>query len=202
MVSCSGSAPVIEELQWRILNRDDGSLRYEEISVFLRVSDIDGAEDPALITISAGDTGLIWRFPQEDWEREVQDGSEWLGLPGIVPLSGFRMPDVLYTLRLEDLAGKSNEISFRPDPDRSGLDQIVWPEAELTDGVLKLSGPYQEGFLILRDSEFKSLNTVSAGTGTVVNLSEAVSWELWFSEKDTSAGFRLGPYPISESDTE
>lgn len=199
LLSCSGSAPVIEELQWRVLNRDDGTNRFEEISVFLRVSDLDGAEDPALITISAGDTGLVWRFPEEDWIREVEDGTEWLGLHGIIPVSGFRLPDAQYTLRLEDLAGKSSEIKFRPDPDRLQLEQIVWPEAELNNGVLKLSGPYQVGFLILRDNEYKSLNTVSASTGTVFNFPEAEWWELWFSEKDISGGFRLGPYPVSGS---
>lgn len=201
LISCSGSAPVIDELQWRVLNRDNGSNRFEEISLFLRVSDLDGDEDPALITVSAGDTGLIWRFPEEDWIREIQDGSEWLGLPGIIPLSGFRLPDALYTLRLEDLAGKSSEIRFRPDPDRLPLEQLDWPEAEISNGVLKLRGPYREGILIFRDSELKSLKMVSALTGTEIDFPEAAWWELWISEKDISGGFRLGPYPVSESNT-
>lgn len=201
LISCSGSAPVVEELHWRVLNRDDGFSRFEEISIFLRVSDLDGEEDPAMITVSAADTGLVWRFPEEDWIREMQDGSEWLGLPGIIPLSGFRMPDALYTLRLEDLAGKSSEISFRPDPDRFQLDQLDWPVAELDNGVLKLSGPYLKGFLIYRDIESQSLNVVSAVSGTEIDFPDAAWWELWFSEKDISSGFRLGPYPISGSDT-
>ena len=58
MFSCSGTSPVIDDIQWRILYRDDGQNRYEELSMFVRVSDPDGSEDPALITVSAGTTGL------------------------------------------------------------------------------------------------------------------------------------------------
>lgn len=202
MYSCSGTAPVIEDIQWRVLYRDDGQNRYEELSMFVRVSDPDGAEDPALITISAGSTGLIWRFPAEEWISGSQDGVEWLGLPAMIPLYGFRLPDTLYTLRLEDLAGRSDELTFRPDPDRPSIENLEWPEAELQNNTLLLDGPYDSGSLILRDDQFKPVGIQQVSSGSELSNTEAIWWEIWIPLNDITGGFRIGPYPVSAQETE
>ncbi len=202
MYSCSGTAPVIEDIQWRVLYRDDGQNRYEELSMFIRVSDPDGAEDPALITVSAGSTGLIWRFPAEEWISGSQDGVEWLGLPAMIPLYRFRLPDTLYTLRLEDLAGRSDETTFRPDPDRPSIENLVWPEAELLNDTLLLDGPYDSGSLILRNDQFKRVGVQQVSSGFELSDTEAIWWELWIPLNDISGGFRLGPYPVSVPEAE
>ena len=203
MISCSGTAPVIENLQWRVLYRDDGQHRYEELSVFLRISDSDGPQDPALITITAGNGGLNWRFTSDEWISQSVNGQEWLGLPGIIPLNGFRLPDALYTISLEDLAGRTDKRTFRPDPDRLTDANLNWPAAVLHDGILQLEGPYHSGILILRDDEFNPLETIPVNNRSSVSGNGAVWWELWISLENTSGGFRLGPYPfLSVLDTE
>ncbi|MCK5250348.1 MAG: hypothetical protein KAJ98_10320 [Spirochaetaceae bacterium] len=202
LFSCSGTSPVIDEIQWRVLYRDDGQNRYEELSMFIRVSDPDGSEDPALITVSAGTTGLVWRFPVEEWISGTRDGAEWWGLPSMIPLFGFRLPDTLYTLRLEDLAGRSDEITFRPDPNRPSIENLKWPEVLLQNDTLLLEGPYESGSMILRDGQFNSVGVQLVSTGYRINDEEAVWWELWFPLNDTSGGFRLGPYPVSIPEAE
>jgi hypothetical protein len=202
LISCSGSAPVIEEVKWRVLYRDDGTNRFEELSMFLRISDTDGTEDPAIITVSAGNTGLLWRFPAEEWISHSQDGAEWLGLPGMIPLYEFRLPDALYTLRLEDLAGRSSEVTFRPDPERPQLGDLEWPDAEIRDGTLVLQGPHESAYLILRDEELNPVDVISVTRGSEIGETEAIWWELWISLDEFSNGFRLGPYLLSISDTE
>ena len=201
LFSCSGTAPVIEDIKWRVLYRDDGFHRYEELSVFLRVSDSDGPGDIAQITVTAGDSGLVWYFSRDEWIPGTVGGTEWQGLPGMIPLEGFRMPDTLYTLKLEDLAGRSDERTFRPTPGRPLADQIVWPEVRLEDDVLYLEESFTQGMMILRDENLNKIEVRQVHDGSKVNGGEAFWWELWISLEDTSGGFRLGPYPylVSES---
>jgi len=197
MISCSGTAPVIDDVKWRLLYRDNGMQRYEELSIFLRVSDPDGTEDLAQLSVSAGDSGLVWYFPGYEWITESIAGVEWQGLPALIPLEGFRLPDALYTIRLEDLAGRSDERTFRPDPDRPPADQVKWPRASIEKQLLHLEGDYDRGTLILRDEDFKALEVHNVGDGSRINRGNATWWELWISSEDTSGGYRLGPYPFS-----
>ena len=198
--SCRGSSPVIHELDWRILYRDDGATRHEELSVFLRISDPDGSEDPAKITVIAGDTGLMWSFQQHEWLWGSADGRDWTGLPSMIPLSGFRLPDSLYTVRLEDLAGHSYETSFRPDPDRPSIDELEWPVAALENGAIQFTSSSSSAWLILRNENLNHQNSMGVSDGDVVDTQAAHFWELWID--DQSESFRLGPYPVSTSVSE
>lgn len=203
MISCSGTVPVIDEVKWRVLYRDDGMHRYEELSISLRISDPDGSEDLEMLAVTAGNTGFFWRFPKDEWIYETVAGVEWYGLPGIIPLEGSRLPDALYTLRLEDLAGKSDEITLRPDPDRPAVEDVEWPEVSIVDDVLHLKGEYDQGMLILRNEQLSPLDLQRVSDGSRVNAGEALWWELWITLEETSGGFRLGPYPfLSELETE
>jgi len=197
MISCSGAAPVIDGLKWRLLYRDNGDQRYEELSLFLRVSDPDGPEDLAQLSVSAGNSGLIWYFPKSEWITESIEGVEWQGLPALIPLEDFRLPDTLYTIRLEDLAGRSDELTFRPDPNRPSADQVEWPGVSIDKQQLHLEGAYERGTLILRDEELKTLEVHDVRDGSRVSRGNAAWWELWISSEDTSGGYRLGPYRFS-----
>jgi len=197
LTSCSGNAPTIDELQWRILLRDDGRQRYEELAIHVRLSDADADDDPVLLSLSAGRTGLIWRFPREDWRMDTLEGTDWIGLPSAIPLEGSRLPQTLYTLRVEDLAGRSDEITFRPDPDRLDPEGISWPSARLESGRLVLEGGDGPATVILRDIDGTPVATVSAIDGTAIGDESAATWELWIDRPERSQGFRLGPYPLS-----
>jgi len=200
LLSCRGSSPIIHELDWRILYRDDGTTRHEELSIFLRISDPDGSDDPAMITVIAGDTGFVWNFQQHEWVLGSAGGREWTGLPSLMPLSGFRMPDSLYVVRLEDLAGHSYETSFRPDPDRPSIDKLEWPVVSLENGIIRFTGSTASAWFILRDENLNPQYSLSVGDGDAVDTHAAHFWELWID--DLSEPFRLGPFPILASDSE
>ena len=191
---CSGSPPSIDELQWRVVYRDNGEDRFEQLMVFLRLADPDDIRDPDMITISVGDSGLLWRFPREQWGADPR-GGDWVALPPMIAQTGSRLPGGIYTLRLEDLSGKADELEFRPDPDRPDLDELTWPEASLESGMLRLSGPSDGALLILRDAEGLSRESVPVNNGSPVDVGSAESWELWIPDEIHSGGFLLGPYP-------
>jgi len=196
--SCQRSAPQIDEFRWRLLYRDTGVNRYEELAIFVRASDRDGSEDLEQLTVSAGNTGLIWRFSSDEWVRDVdmrEEENGWIGLPAIIPLKGFELPEELYTLTLKDRTGESQRITFRPDPRRPRLPEIEWPQARVENGIFLLEGPYEEGTLIFRNKDFTLGRTLEVISGIAIDIDgDAHWWEVWIPLPERSSGFRLGPF--------
>ena len=218
LASCSGSAPSVDEWKWRIIYRDDGEHRYEELYGVFRASDPDGAVDFAALTVSADSASLEWSFDRDSWMQSPSDETLW-GLPPMIPHEGMRLPDGLYTVVLSDLAGRTAETTFRPLPDRPHPAEIAWPEVSLEEGRLSISGPYPAGELILWGEGKAFLGRVAVTDGVVPDFGEAVWWELWFGYEnplvgestglartaalsrswpggDEPRGFRLGPFPV------
>jgi|GEM_PF-639670 len=207
LLSCQRSAPQIDELQWRLLYRDTGVSRYEELAIFVRASDRDGPEDLEQLTVSAGDTGLIWSFDSDEWVKDFDGVREeeyrWIGLPAIIPLGGFSLPEELYTLTLKDRTGESYRITFRPDPNRPRLAEIEWPEARIGNGIFFLEGPYEEGTLIFRNKDLSFNQALGATSGIVISKdSSAHWWEVWIPLPERASGFRLGPYLLQAEEGE
>jgi len=206
LFSCQRSAPQIDELKWRLLYRDTGVNRYEELAIFVRASDRDGSEDLEQLTVSAGNTGLIWRFNSDEWIRDIDVREEedgWIGLPAIIHLEGFSLPEELYTLTLKDRTGESHEITFRPDPNRPRLVEISWPKARIENKILLLEGPYKEGTLIFRNKDFSFNQVLEAINGIAIDVQgSAYWWELWIPLPERASGFRLGPFLLRAEEGE
>lgn len=194
---CSGLEPEIEEFQRQVLLRDDGANRYEELTVFVRVSDPDDEQDPAVMVITAGDTGLKWSFHRDQWIPVYVEDRAWWGLPGMIPYSGSRLPDVLYTLTLSDLAGHETRITFRLPPERPTVDEAQWPRANVSGTKLRFSGGDESSRLIFRAANGDFLNVIPAFDDMEFTPRDAASWEIWSGPRAGADGFRLGPYSLS-----
>lgn len=204
LASCSGSAPSLYEWKWRILYRDDGEHRYEELYGFFRASDPDGAADLASLSVTVNSLDLEWNFERSEWTQAPNEEDLW-GVPPMISHTGMRLPDGLYTVRLSDLAGRSDEMTFRPLSDRPDPQEIDWPKVSLEEenGVLSISGPFTGGELILRGDNREFLSRTNVIDGAVPNFSGAFWWELWFgygassdADADTPRGFRIGPFLV------
>ncbi|KGM43442.1 hypothetical protein S1OALGB6SA_617 [Olavius algarvensis spirochete endosymbiont] len=203
--SCQRSSPQIDELQWRLLYRDTGVYRYEELAIFVRASDRDGPEDLEQITVSAGNTGLIWRFSANEWIKDIgmEEEGAWIGLPAVIPLEGFSLPEELYTLTLEDRTGRDHQITFRPDPNRLRMVEIKWPQARIENGFFLLEEPYEEGTLIFRNEDLALNQVLQVANETAIDVHESAHWwELWIPLPERTSGFRLGPFPLQTTGSE
>lgn len=196
LLSCSGSEPVIDEIDWRLINRDDGKFRHEEILLFMRVSDPDDESDPNEVLITAKDTGYQWRFIREQWISMNIHDVQWWGMPSMIPLTGSKMPDALYLVTLYDLAGRRAESTFRPDPGRPDINSIQWPKAEIRNNRLRLENVQGSPRLILKNSAMEFYQDSEAVDGMLID-SSAAWWELWINLGDSGSGLRLGPYSVA-----
>jgi hypothetical protein len=193
---CTGSAPSIDDVRWRVVLRDDGARRYEELALFVLASDPDGPGDLALVEAIPRGSDLVWRAQAPDWSRSPADGMGWIGLPRLVPASGERLPDGLWTVRVSDLAGRSAETTFRLDPARVFPPDGAWPVLAVRGGRVSLTGPYESAVVFYRDAAGEVLGTASVRSGSPFDPGDAVEWEGWIPLDDASSGFRLGPYPV------
>ena len=193
LVSCSGSGPSIDEMKWKVVLRDDGETRYEQLMVFARFSDPDSSEDPALAVVAVDGTDLIWRFERPSWSEDPSGGG-WWGLPPMASPTGYRLPDGIYRLRLEDLAGRSAELEFRPDPSRPLRDEIVWPAAAVADGRLNLEPSNPGARILIRNSEGALVESLPAADGTAVEMMEGGSWELHIPAGVGEYDVLMGPF--------
>ncbi len=194
--SCSGSTPSLESVDWRILLRDDGNFRGEELYVYFRASDADGSEDLSRVTVRAGESGLLWSFDAGEWIPDAGGESGWWGLPPMRPADGSRIPDGLYTVELEDLSGALDTLSFRPDSRRTTIEEAQWPRAGLENGFVKLDAGFSPATLILRSPDGQVVSYLPVTDGTEVDMSKADTWELWIPLENVRSGYRLGPYRL------
>ena len=200
MMSCGGRPPVIQDLQWNLFYRDDGTHRYEELLLLFRVNDADDIEDPALAEVRLGDTGLLWQFPRNSWKLGSDGEVEWWGLPAMIPLEDFRFPSGLFVLRVEDLSGRSDEMTFRLPSSRLREEELEWPRPTFEKDLFRLDETYPKAFVFLRDEAGRSRRSGEITDGTSFLANEAVEWEAWIPLEDSGTGFRLGPYPLSSTE--
>ena len=200
LTACSGLEPEIEEFQRRVLLRDDGSDRYEELTLFVRVSDPDDEQDPAVITVTAGDTGLRWSFHRNRWISVYVEDRYWWGMPGMIPYSGSRLPDVLYTITLSDLAGHQAQVNFRLPPERPAVEDVQWPQAGVSRNRLRFSGEDESAQLIFRSAGGDFLNILPISDNMEFIPYDAASWEVWSGPAAGTDGFRLGPYSLTPAE--
>lgn len=195
VIGCSESAPVIEKVEWRVIYRDQG-FRREELLLFVRVSDSDDDEDPNEITVIAEETGYQWHFTRSEWIPVNSDGEKFWGMPGMIPYNGNSLPNALYTVRLTDLAGQTDETTFRLKSGRPSILGFKWPAARVVNGRLEYSGEDKNPVLILRGSNLAVIQKTPAFNGYRIPQIEAAWWEIWVGLGDKSGGIRIGPHPL------
>jgi len=193
--SCGGVKPEINQVEWRTVLRDDGNNRFEELDIYLDIYDPDGKDDLAAVSIYPQNTDLVWSQPVKNLKYIKKEGISWLVFP---PLrgTGSKLPEALYIIKLEDLAGRYTEFSFRPEAPFTDFDSVKWPEASINNGMLELTGFYNSAQLFLRDEALKPLKSIRVKNGSRVDLTSTAYWELWIPLDSVSSGFRLGPYPV------
>ncbi|PIE04894.1 MAG: hypothetical protein CSA76_01845 [Spirochaetales bacterium] len=197
--ACTGNAPSLNSIQWRIVLRDNGERRWEELYLFMRASDPDGEEDLAQVLVKVGDSGLQWRFGADEWISDPGGESGWQGLPPMSAARGKYLPDGLYTVQVEDLSGRNSSLTFRPDPRRMDVETAKWPQVSLEKGFVRLNPDNPSAVLILRDGSLSSLRSLTVLDGMEVDTEGASFWEVWIPLERVKSGYRLGPYPLASS---
>lgn len=110
---CSGNAPVITDVRWRLTAFHDpqSSRTGEYLSLAVFASDDDGQDDLESISLVNGEHELYWQASVEDWVvRQIRQQS-WIVLEKLAGPGG-RIPRGGYRIILRDYGGAQAERSF------------------------------------------------------------------------------------------
>ena len=204
--SCSNNLPQVSQLVWElfVIAPDSQGGGYEELSLYLQVSDEEGIEDIEEIFIINDEHLLYWKLNQENWSRREIDGDTWLGSSSLRHVGGF--PRDSYRYLVIDKTGDRVEGEFVLNLRRSGGDKI-FPRAEFIGQRIILHGSSEELFLSFFSGDGVGLELLKLSPGSY-SLDEIFGESLpeggdrfYLIQKVAQQGYYLkaGPYqrPVS-----
>jgi len=204
---CAGEPPVISRVFARLTcTRDEASGRTgETLSVFLVASDPDGIEDLSAFYVINDEAELFWKVEQGQWAKATADGETWIGTNTLSAPAGLAMPGGDYRVVLQDAAGETVEQGFSLPADRPSAAEIPYPRAEVKDGAIVVTGPYENPEVRVYGSDGRFRMGFAAGksagplevkriAAALPDLGEDFTFRVWALDQKSTLGVLAGPY--------
>ncbi|MDC7235986.1 MAG: hypothetical protein PQJ58_22370 [Spirochaetales bacterium] len=207
-LSCSGSPPEIINTEWMVVYTRDLSRGavYSELNVFAQMQDDDGIEDISEVSIHRDDLGWSWNLTASDWSSFSREGEDWIGSNGLT--LGAALPGGDYRFLAVDRSGQRHETLFKVRDPGMDMDSLVFPELQIRNGILYLSGRGYEP-LVLWFYNDKGILITEKYTGSgVIPLNEIISPEekqiarwlmIYYQDETGGYGLKTGPYFLDEN---
>ncbi len=163
--SCSGEAPVLQNIRAVQIQRQAPEGKGYSLSVFAAVQDSDGFEDIEALYIVKDEEELFWKLDPESWTKKDIEGSAWIGSNGISLAGSEAFPEGSYRLIIVDAAGEKAEREFN-------LDKAGWEglslKANLEGDKLDIVGSsaLQSFQILFLDASGRTLFTVDGKKGS------------------------------------
>ncbi|MFP4364769.1 MAG: hypothetical protein ACLFR1_12985 [Spirochaetia bacterium] len=196
--SCGGAEPEIAQLAWQLNYRLDPQLEdvYEELSVFLHISDEDGVDDIENIHIIHDTSELYWTLNENNWHVSDRSDEYWIGSNTIRNQDYSELPRGGYRLLVTDTAGERTEEAIFIAPDKEA-DPDSFPEIIEDEGTYSLHAP-------LGAAELWSIDSNNAFRDRIGSLADTSSLNaqirpglrvlLYSYHSETNTGYITGPY--------
>lgn len=207
VVACSGEPPSITRVATQLIVVEDleaGTVG-EELSVHIVPEDKDGLEDLEYLHVVSDPGELYWTMDSSSWTRTRGQNDEWLGSARLSMPPGEPFPRGEYRLLLYDLAGDSDEETFRLDMDVLDTASIPFPRARIADDKITLDGGFAWYTLLLystADTYVRSYPSQAAGVGVeTIRKSDPLlrgGFRFWVYTywSSRSVGLLSGPYAV------
>lgn len=172
LFTCSVSAPIIREFDWKITVIEDRSqdIVYEELSIFINCYDEDGDNDIETIFLIDDKDGLYWELNEETWDYKFIDDVKWLGSETIVMPDRSSIPRTSIRIFVRDLAGESVEDKLYIAKSKIDLDQLLLPELIIDNNKYSIKN-YESGYLKIRsNNEILAEGDITTVSKTFVDI--------------------------------
>ncbi len=205
---CSGEPPVISRVFSRVTSLRDPQTggTSESLSVFLVASDPDGIEDLSAFYVIGDDAELFWKVESGSWVKSTAEGETWIGTNSLALPASLPLPGGEYRVVLQDAGGETVEQTFTIPSDRPKPDEQVYPRAEVKDGAIVVTGPYEKPEVRVYGSDGRFKMSFAAGKSTqplelsriaaaVPGLGEDFTFRVAAFDEKSGCGVESGPYP-------
>jgi hypothetical protein len=207
LAGCAGKPPAISRVFARLTcSRDVQTKRTTEtLSVFLVASDPDGMEDLSAFYVISDDAELFWRIDSGHWVTATAEGEKWIGTNALSAPDTLPIPGGDYRVVLQDDAGETVEQTFTIPSDRTPAADLVYPRAEVKNGTIVVSGPYENPEVRVYGSDGRYRMSFDAGraagpleiariAAAVPGLGEDFTFRVWAYDGKSGEAAESGPY--------
>lgn len=168
-LSCSGEAPVVNELWWQlnIENNLQNGETGESLSFFIHGEDGDGQEDLESLYLINDDKQFYWTMESDDWSIKKEQNVTWIGRNGILAPGDGHFPEGNYRVLLIDRGGERAEKTFYlrntiPDKKEWKKPEVLFDRTTLT---VKTDNPLFQIWFYNEEGQFlEKTRTYSPGT--------------------------------------
>ncbi|MBA7486384.1 hypothetical protein ES707_21943 [subsurface metagenome] len=207
IAGCADNPPEIYQAFWQvnIFNNRENSTTLPQLSLFIQVHDPDGLEDLDEIYLINDKKELFWKLESESWIEVTEDGESWIGSNTLsLPHPSMDFTGE-YRLLLMDAGGASAEkvivINYSP----TSFAELNFPEAELSEGVIKLTkGNGSKEYILWiygNDESFRSAFNIGAGSLAIdgilkahADLANGFYFFIYQQQKEADFGLISGPF--------
>jgi len=207
LFACAGKPPGISRALARVIYVRDvrAQTSAETLSVFLVPGGPGSIDDLSAFYVISDDAELFWKVESTQWSKSVAEGETWIGVNALsVPL-GDSVPSGSYRVILQDAGGETAELTVTVPERGIAAAQAVYPSAEVKDGMILVSGPYDAPEVWAYDANGKFAGSFAAGKAAAQlevariaasspSLSQGFSFRLYAWDEKAGFGVLAGPY--------
>jgi hypothetical protein len=197
--ACSRAEPVIQYQYAQLVYYETADGVEERLTFFVLPDDPDGLEDLDELWLYHDGEGLSWRILRTDWIERREDGKLWIGVYGLAPPSGEKLPAGLYRAVIIDKGGERSERTFGFEIPQTP--HYPFPQITVAEGTYTIMTDYPELFFTGYGEDGAYLTTIAvpALTGRIADLpfsSPVTSFSLWANDPErTTAAFTIA-HPV------
>lgn len=205
--SCAGRPPAISRVLARITcSRDVETKRTSEsLSVFLVATDPDGQEDLSAFFVINDEAELFWKVESGQWVTATAEGEAWIGTNSLAAPESVALPGGEYRVVLQDAAGETVEQTFTIPADRPTAAEMAYPRADVKNGIIVVTGPYENTEVRISGSDGRHRMSFAAGKAAgpleirrieaaIPGLGEEFTFRVWALDPKTGVAAESGPW--------
>lgn len=133
LLSCTGSAPQIQQTYWQlnVFADKDTNRTYETLTLFVNLADEDGLEDIDTIHLIHDASELFWRLDENSWQFIDTEGEAWYGSNQLTMHNYQAFPRGTYRLLIADKAGESDRNEIFIGTESIEIKALTFPSAKV-----------------------------------------------------------------------
>lgn len=201
LLSCSGEAPQLIQLQWMLVDRADveGTFLREELFIYAQGADEEGVQDLAQISLFYPENDLQWRLGEGQFQLLKIQNENWWGYPNLVMPLGKDFTTGTYRMEIEDRSGQKSSMEFlleRPGGEPSSFRS---PGVSLTEETIGITDPDFRDWMLLFYQDNRLIRSDYVSSRQAWDIPEElkeVEWDLYLLYVDDRylTGWKQGPY--------
>ncbi|AEJ19626.1 hypothetical protein [Gracilinema caldarium] len=191
LLSCSRSAPQIQNYILKLIYNEDADGIREQLSLFVLAQDEDGKEDLDSLYIINDEQQLYWTLKSTEWITVNKDGQLWVGSHRLTMVDGQPLPRGLYRLILTDLGGERAERTIGLDAPLQS--RYPFPRLIINGDAFTVISFYPKNTLLCYDMEGTMTRSIplSSLSGNLKGLGLSTATTdiaLWAEDPDAQVG--------------